>query len=329
MALIVCPECGNAVSDKAMRCPNCGFPLREINNVSQSTNNSGASTTGKRRILILLCIVLLVALLIVLVVVINAIVASVGKANEDKGVIEKSDKVDLAKRYSDAVQLQNMGLYSEAKEKFEELKNYEDSNERHAYCMAQELCWRGKYTEAYNELNKCLELAEARKLLTQIYYETRFFEALADCRATLKNPDSLQVNSITVMYSQTGYFAYTLETPAFKTKVSGQNGFGGYNSSYAVLWQAKEDSLYRCKGTCHSLDENSYDTSNLDELLEYTTCYIINQMNSQCVVLENLIDFNRILNIISLKNYMTIKRIDALKFEDINPLLLQEKEIGL
>ena len=27
MALIKCPECGKAVSDKAEACPNCGFPV--------------------------------------------------------------------------------------------------------------------------------------------------------------------------------------------------------------------------------------------------------------------------------------------------------------
>ena len=27
MALIKCPECGKAVSDKAEACPNCGYPV--------------------------------------------------------------------------------------------------------------------------------------------------------------------------------------------------------------------------------------------------------------------------------------------------------------
>lgn len=29
MALIKCPECELQVSDKALSCPHCGFPLRE------------------------------------------------------------------------------------------------------------------------------------------------------------------------------------------------------------------------------------------------------------------------------------------------------------
>lgn len=31
MALIDCPECGNKISDKAVSCPHCGYPLVEKN----------------------------------------------------------------------------------------------------------------------------------------------------------------------------------------------------------------------------------------------------------------------------------------------------------
>lgn len=31
MALIKCPECGKEISDKALACIHCGFPLKEIN----------------------------------------------------------------------------------------------------------------------------------------------------------------------------------------------------------------------------------------------------------------------------------------------------------
>ena len=30
MALIKCPECGKEISDKALSCPNCAFPMTEI-----------------------------------------------------------------------------------------------------------------------------------------------------------------------------------------------------------------------------------------------------------------------------------------------------------
>ena len=30
MALIKCPECGKEISDKASRCPKCGYPIEII-----------------------------------------------------------------------------------------------------------------------------------------------------------------------------------------------------------------------------------------------------------------------------------------------------------
>ncbi len=70
MALIKCPECGNSVSDKAVRCPKCGFPLDEINAATQesSIDNAGLSLPPKEKkrmptwllVLIILCSVLLI-----------------------------------------------------------------------------------------------------------------------------------------------------------------------------------------------------------------------------------------------------------------------------
>ncbi len=40
MALISCPECNHQVSDKALCCPNCGFP---INNISNDQDKSKAN----------------------------------------------------------------------------------------------------------------------------------------------------------------------------------------------------------------------------------------------------------------------------------------------
>ncbi len=37
MALIRCPECGKEFSDKAVACPNCGFPTNQIHNFNSSS----------------------------------------------------------------------------------------------------------------------------------------------------------------------------------------------------------------------------------------------------------------------------------------------------
>ena len=38
MALIICPECGNKVSDKAKVCVHCGYPLEEVDLSEQLTD---------------------------------------------------------------------------------------------------------------------------------------------------------------------------------------------------------------------------------------------------------------------------------------------------
>ena len=44
MALITCPECGKALSDKAYACPHCGYPVREKNkSYSLRLGNAGES----------------------------------------------------------------------------------------------------------------------------------------------------------------------------------------------------------------------------------------------------------------------------------------------
>ena len=40
MALIKCPECGNVVSDKALSCPKCGFPVANFQNKSTVPNTA-------------------------------------------------------------------------------------------------------------------------------------------------------------------------------------------------------------------------------------------------------------------------------------------------
>lgn len=42
MSLIKCPECGKEISDKAISCPMCGYPIKEISNELQPS----PSTTG-------------------------------------------------------------------------------------------------------------------------------------------------------------------------------------------------------------------------------------------------------------------------------------------
>lgn len=46
MALIICPECQQQVSDQATTCPKCGYPLSTANNPSVSQTTESVSTTS-------------------------------------------------------------------------------------------------------------------------------------------------------------------------------------------------------------------------------------------------------------------------------------------
>lgn len=50
MALIKCPGCGKAISDKADNCPNCGYPVKEDSEYSNLYTSSNAFTKKQNRI---------------------------------------------------------------------------------------------------------------------------------------------------------------------------------------------------------------------------------------------------------------------------------------
>lgn len=46
MPLILCPECKREISDKAMACPGCGYPIREPGNSSVLSSATTVKTAG-------------------------------------------------------------------------------------------------------------------------------------------------------------------------------------------------------------------------------------------------------------------------------------------
>jgi len=45
MALINCPDCKHRVSDQAISCPNCGYPLRKTETMTHSVSQIGSVAT--------------------------------------------------------------------------------------------------------------------------------------------------------------------------------------------------------------------------------------------------------------------------------------------
>ena len=85
MALIKCPECEQSISDKASKCPKCGYPIQEylrskveetqnegVNDASENTTEIQQDLTQKKSkknkavVLLTVCVVIVAALGIVL-----------------------------------------------------------------------------------------------------------------------------------------------------------------------------------------------------------------------------------------------------------------------
>lgn len=50
MALMKCPECGLQVSDKALACPHCGYPLDNAVKKEKRTRTCDKAETASKRI---------------------------------------------------------------------------------------------------------------------------------------------------------------------------------------------------------------------------------------------------------------------------------------
>ena len=47
--LITCPECERKISDKALICPGCGFPVNEIQYTTSQVTKIAKKRSGKKK----------------------------------------------------------------------------------------------------------------------------------------------------------------------------------------------------------------------------------------------------------------------------------------
>lgn len=76
MALIKCTECGNEISDKAVSCPGCGAPVKEVQPVSVR----GSKNVG--------CMTLIISLFIVFYIASKFMPDTVDTSTADLGVLD-------------------------------------------------------------------------------------------------------------------------------------------------------------------------------------------------------------------------------------------------
>lgn len=59
MALITCPECGETISDRAIKCPKCGFPLQNEECISSKDSKSNKPNVRKTLVIFISAVALL------------------------------------------------------------------------------------------------------------------------------------------------------------------------------------------------------------------------------------------------------------------------------
>lgn len=314
MAIIKCPECQKEISSYAPACPYCGYPMHLMHSAApvEPVQTAQKKTTKKRYGLLVLAIVAVM----VIALVAEGIVTHIAHTNAAKAQAEWAAKEDL---YAEAQRSMNLGEYEEALEKFRELGDYEDAQDCWQYCEAVIYCQAGQYKQAFTVLQQIPEYEKTQQLLVNIYYETRFFEGISDLSMKLKNPLSLTVKS-----TQFHYTGSDLSAPSIVITYSAQNGFGGYSSSYALILRDAEEGSYQHYGSCDSLTDTDYDSSDVDDLLEALTANII-KIHLENPELENVMDQERVAALIESNSYTGITAVPELTYDMIKDTVFAQE----
>lgn len=117
----------------------------------------------------------------------------------------------------------------------------------------------GEYIKAQELLLACGFLPNYEAIGSQIMYETFIIQCTFDLRPLMKNPSSLQINSVEFYNTGADY-------PAVVVNDSGQNGFGGYSNSYVLF----DDDDLTYLGSVTTLD-----TDDLDDVADLLIAYLI------------------------------------------------------
>lgn len=240
-------------------------------------------------------------ILLITLLIIATVLISCGNSSQ------KAEKYETATRYM------RQGKYEEAIALFDELGGYSDASACATYCEAITYCEIGDYQSAYEELSTIPNYEKTNQLLKNIYYETRLFEGLNEFRKMLKNPNSISITDYHISFPENyatnpESFA-SPEKPAFTLKVSGQNGFGGYATTYVTL--SEEDSgKYGVLDYATTLDSNeAEDLVDLLHIVGILTRY-------QETDMSDYINEERVSNIIRNNKYTNIKKISGLQYSD-------------
>ena len=117
MALIVCPECGKQISEKAAACPFCGCPSDAFGKVPAPSQVLPGKKVRKKGIFAVICIgILIIAALLAVY------------------FTQLSPVAQQRKAFDAATELYNSGEYADALHSFEQLGDYSNAQECVVWC---------------------------------------------------------------------------------------------------------------------------------------------------------------------------------------------------
>jgi uncharacterized membrane protein YvbJ len=124
MALIICPECNQSLSDTAEICPHCGYRLKVVEQPSNVLENATVGNTvekslikkSNKKIIILGAAVIAVVLIVIIAIAVK------NSSNQKK-------EAQNAEIYSEAKDAMNSYDYEQAQELLESIPEYKDSKE--------------------------------------------------------------------------------------------------------------------------------------------------------------------------------------------------------
>jgi len=187
-------------------------------------------------------------------------------------------------------------------EKFPDLPSYNDMQALVYTALEEDVqafMNEGDYVAAQEFLNGHAYLTNYDKLCRQVKYETFLIQCAFDLRPRMKNPRSLMITGVEIYESESEY-------PTIIFDVSGQNGFGGYTTSYVVF--DNDDLTYL--GMCSSIYEPDDD--------EYLTAYLIRMYRLDPEITDAVFDLERINQFLADGNMPTIDFVQYISTEGSN-----------
>lgn len=301
MALVNCPECGKEISDKAGKCPYCGYPIG-----GESDVQINKEVKKKKNILPLLLGIIVIVVVGTLVY--NYAVLQPKKIAEQNAIYEKAMKQVDKREYDEAIELlytipkyENIETIIADVEK--EKETFDTYNSGIGYLET------GKYAEGIELLNKISDYSDVAQVLNEAKYESYAYSAVSAVKSILKNPDSLSVYEVH-FYENDGEDAVTNaegeKYPYVIMHIGAQNGFGGNTTSYAGFTYDNEKRAYTLETYTDTLDTEELDEDDEDYFVYYLSALVIKSKldNGEEI---GAINFERFNNVLKSSAYTAVK----------------------